>query len=69
MMSKQTKKTDREAELRQAFKVFDADNSGSINIDELRTVMKSIGENLSEQEIEQMLKLADTNGDGTIDCK
>ncbi|CAD0010667.1 unnamed protein product [Aureobasidium pullulans] len=53
--------------LRAAFAVFDRDGSGTISAEELRNVMKSIGENLSDAEIDEMIKEADANGDGNID--
>lgn len=31
--------------------------------------MKSIGENLTNEEIDEMINEVDKNGDGTIDCK
>lgn len=30
--------------------------------------MKSIGEQLTEEEIDEMLRIADKDGDGHIDC-
>lgn len=69
MMSRKVKAADSDSELRAAFAVFDRDNSGTISADELRNVMKSIGENLSDAEIDEMIKEADANGDGNIDCK
>lgn len=50
-------------------KVFDRDGTGTISKDELRAVMKSIGESLTEAEIDEMLHFADSDGSGTIDCK
>ena len=58
-----------EKETREAFKVFDKDGSGTISTDELRQVMKSLGENLTEDEIEEMVREADSDGNGVIDCK
>lgn len=49
--------------------VFDRDGTGTISKDELRQVMKSIGESLTEAEIDEMLHFADSDGSGTIDCK
>lgn len=49
--------------------VFDRDGTGTISKDELRSVMKSIGESLTEAEIDEMLHFADSDGSGTIDCK
>ena len=51
---------------REAFKVFDSDGNGFINASELRQVMLNLGEKLSEEEVEMMIKEADTNGDGLV---
>ncbi|KAF4637827.1 hypothetical protein G7Y89_g247 [Cudoniella acicularis] len=56
-----------EAELHEAFRVFDRNNSGTISSDELRYVMNSIGEDFTDEEIDAMIREADLNGDGTID--
>jgi len=67
LMSQTVKETDTEQELISAFRVFDQDNSGFISTDELRNVLKSLGENMTEAEIDDMLQMADKNGDGQID--
>ena len=69
MMARKGQGSDPDKELREAFKVFDRDGTGTISRDELKAVMKSLGENLSEEEIDEMLKLADKDGDGHIDCE
>jgi len=69
LMSQSVKEIDTEQELLNAFKVFDKDNSGTISSDELRNVLKSLGENLTDAELDEMIKLADHNGDGSIDCE
>lgn len=68
-MSRKVQKSDTESELREAFRIFDKDGSGTINADELRQVMKALGEDLSSTEIDEMIKEADKNGDGSIDCE
>jgi hypothetical protein len=68
MMTTPTKAVDFEAEMKSAFQVFDMDNSGTISLEELRKVMKSFGEILTEDELDNMIKEVDKNGDGTIDC-
>jgi calmodulin len=68
MMAHQPKSVDLETELRAAFRVFDKDNSGTISASELRQVMSSIGEDLTGKEIDEMIREADQDGDGTIDC-
>ncbi|KAG2232007.1 hypothetical protein INT48_004817 [Thamnidium elegans] len=60
---------DTEDDLLDAFKVFDKDNDGYITPDELRQVMKQLGQKLSEQEVDEMIKEADADSDGKIDYK
>ena len=54
-------------EMRQAFRVFDIDGNGVIDEHELKVTMFNLGENLSDSDVKQMIKLADRNGDGKID--
>ena len=68
MMSTTVKATDFAHETRAAFNVFDKDGSGTISADELRQVMKSLGENLTDDEIDEMIREADKDRNGTIDC-
>ena len=49
-----------------AFQVFDADGNGFISASELRTMMSTIGEPLSDQEVDDMMIVADVNGDGKV---
>jgi EF-hand domain pair len=53
--------------MRQAFRVFDIDGNGTIDANELKITMFNLGENLSDRDVKQMIKLADKNGDGKID--
>lgn len=69
MMTTPTKEVDFEAEMKHAFTVFDHDGSGTISLDELRRVMKSFGEILTDEELDTMIKEVDKDGDGLIDCK
>ena len=57
---------DANAELREAFYMYDMNNDGYITKEEFRTTMKSLGENLTEEEVDAMMSQADTNGDGKI---
>lgn len=47
----------------QRFRFFDTDDSGNISLEELRLCLRDIDTGLSDEEIEEMLKLADTSGD------
>jgi calmodulin len=69
MMARKMKDTDSEEEIREAFKVFDRDNNGFISAAELRHVMTSIGEKLTDDEVDEMIREADQDGDGRIDCR
>merc|ERR1712241_1635784 len=55
------------AELREAFDEFDKDGSGSISTKELLGVMRSMGQNPTEDEVLELVMEVDLNGDGTID--
>ena len=66
VMSKQSKPSNEDEELREAFKVFDKDGSGNISATELKQVMNTLGEKLSDDDIASMIKGADIDGDGQI---
>ena len=61
-----TKTDDSEDELREAFKVFDKDGDGFISASELRHVMVNLGERLTDEEVDEMVREADIDGDGQI---
>lgn len=67
LLARKMNNTDKDAEIREAFNVFDRDGSGKISCHELHHIMKSLGEDLTHEEIQQMMKEADKNGDGEID--
>lgn len=46
--------------------MFDRDNNGFITKDELKTAMEMIGENVTENQLTEMLALADLDKDGRI---
>jgi calmodulin len=55
------------AEFKEAFALFDKDGDGSITAKELGTVMKSLGQTPSEEDIANMIKEVDEDGNGKID--
>ena len=55
------------AEFKEAFSLFDKDGDGTITTKELGTVMRSLGQNPTEAELQDMINEVDANGNGTID--
>jgi len=66
MMARKMKDTDSEEEIREAFKVFDKDGNGFISAAELRHVMTHLGEKLTDEEVDEMIREADIDNDGQI---
>eukprot|EP00270_Netrium_digitus_P019721 TRINITY_DN784_c0_g2_i2.p1 TRINITY_DN784_c0_g2~~TRINITY_DN784_c0_g2_i2.p1 ORF type:complete len:153 (-),score=33.32 TRINITY_DN784_c0_g2_i2:118-576(-) len=58
IMAKNMKETDSEEDLREAFKVFDKDHNGFISAAELQTVLTNLGEKLTDEEVQEMMKEA-----------
>ncbi|KAJ3102352.1 hypothetical protein HDU97_000633 [Phlyctochytrium planicorne] len=56
-----------EAEIREAFDLFDTDGSGSITRKEWRVAMRAMGFEPSKDELRLMLQEMDKDGSGTID--
>ena len=56
-------------ELATYFKFFDKDGSGRIDRDEFKSAMTSLGERLSEDEINTILEDADLNGNGELELE
>ncbi len=57
---------ERLADLQEAFAVFDKDGSGDIGTEELGTVMRTLGMNPSDQEVQRMVREVDLDGESVI---
>jgi len=66
LMARKFVEHDLQADVRQAFRMFDRDGNGTVNAQELRHVMMNLGEKLSEDEVDEMMREADVDGDGEI---
>jgi len=56
-----------EREMREAFRLLDADNKGSINVAELGVLMHKLGERLTDEQLHEMVDRADTDGNGQVE--
>ncbi|KAF5390954.1 hypothetical protein D9757_003961 [Collybiopsis confluens] len=54
-------------EFKEAFSLFDKDGDGTITTLELGTVMRSLGQNPNDAELQDMINEVDADGNGTID--
>uniref|UniRef100_A0A670JT08 Calglandulin n=1 Tax=Podarcis muralis TaxID=64176 RepID=A0A670JT08_PODMU len=66
------------SEFKEAFSLFDKDGDGTITTKELGTVMRSLGQNpteaelqdmineLTDEEVDEMIREADIDGDGQV---
>ena len=66
IVNRREKDVDTEEEVLKAFKFFDKEGNGLININDLKHIMITVCKNLSEPEIDDMLKEADLDMDGFI---
>ncbi|KAM5561537.1 calmodulin-like protein 11 [Rosa sericea] len=55
------------AEFQEAFCLFDKDGDGCITIEELATAIKSVDQNPTAEELQNMISEVDIDGNGTIE--
>ena len=63
-MIKKMSEKDSTSELDSAFELFDLDKNGYIDINDLKQVAKDLNENMTEEELEEMLRSASKKEDG-----
>lgn len=56
-----------EAEIKEIFDYFDQDGSGSIDSEELKNCLKCLGENVVDEEVNDMIGVMDKDNNGTIE--
>ena len=50
--------------MKEAFKIFDRDSSGSVDTTEMRNVLSNFGVTYSDGDLDQLFRTYDKNGDG-----
>ena len=53
-------------EMKKAFRLFIDDNSDKITLKHLKKVARDLGENMKDEELQEMIDEADRDGDGAI---
>ncbi|XP_070804433.1 uncharacterized protein [Pituophis catenifer annectens] len=66
MMTTKMNEKDSKEEILKAFRLFDDDGTGKISFKNLKRVSKELGENLTDEELQEMIDEADRDGDGEI---
>ena len=66
MMEKKNNECDTEEELINTFRVFDTESNGLISVQNLANIIRTLGETLTEKEIDEIITEADVDGDGFI---
>ena len=54
-------------ELKEVFKTFDKDGDGTIDVEELGTALRSLGQNPTKEEVRKLIDETDKDGSGHID--
>jgi len=67
MMKKKATEVDEEADLREAFKLFDRNRDGYIDRKELKKVTSMLGTMLTSEELDEFMRDADVDGNGKLD--
>lgn len=69
MLARTLNNRESEEDLLEAFAVLDKEGSGYISVAELRHVMINLGEKLSDQEVNEMVREIDVDGEGRINYR
>merc|ERR1740121_3284569 len=66
MMTAKMGEKDTREDIEKVFKLFDDDNTNKISFRNLARVAEELGENIDDEELQDMINQADRDGDGEI---
>ncbi|KAB0400049.1 hypothetical protein E2I00_003615 [Balaenoptera physalus] len=66
VMTQKMAEKDTKEEILKAFRLFDDDETGKISFQNLKRVATELGENLTDEELQEMIDEADQDGDGEV---
>ncbi|GFR99510.1 troponin C [Elysia marginata] len=67
IFQRKLKEDEDEKELKEAFRVLDKANKGAIAVEDLKWILRSLGDDLTDDEIQEMIDETDTDQSGTVD--
>ncbi len=65
-MSPYQAENQKQLEMKGVFSLFDTNASGRIEMESIKKILSTVGEQVDDMEIEDMIQEADTNNDGVI---
>ena len=68
LMTKRVNDKDSRANIDKIFALYDDEKRGYIDVSTLRRVAADLAETVSEEELNELIRRADSNGDGVVDA-
>ena len=66
MMTARMSDKDTREDINKVYRLFDDDGTGSISLKNLRRVARELGETMTDEELQEMIDRADSNGDSLV---
>jgi centrin-1 len=66
LMTNRVSTKDTKSDMRKIFSLFDEEHTGFISLKSLKKVVKDLGDNIDEAELQEMIERADLDRDGQV---